>query len=1034
MNDSGSVKVDNMGADLVVIGGGGAGLAAAAAAAEEGAGKVIVLEKRNVIGGNTAMSMGPFGVDSPVQKRMGIEFRKDELFKTIMSWTHWKANPRIVRAFIDKSGDTIRWMEEKGIEFSCMPLDPNQDPLTWHAPKGWNAEVIKVLADQSKKMGVKILASTPARKILIGKDGAVSGVVAERGGEEFTISTGKVISTTGGYGGNKELLKKYCPQYRDNMKCDGLWHTGDGLLMAMDIGANTEGLGLLLMSGPQIPGKVALVIDHEPEPMKIALMSVALEPDTLWVNKRGERFIDEGASYHHFECSNAVNLQPDNLCYLLMDSDLMRHKEEKGLLAGLGHNVAEERTKMPGLERELRKLTQGLIYVQQSDPDNCNGCGECLTVCAVGAISLDTSPNGGKEFSPCRFACPANVDMRRYMYLLKQGNIDEAYQILRDFLPLPAVTGRVCPHLCETDCARDDVDEAVNINSLERFVADYGVGKKVAPVPRQYDDKIAVVGSGPAGLACAYFLTRMGYPVTVFEAMPVLGGMLRMGIPEYRLPRDILDEQINYIQDMGVDFRIGATVGKDITLEQLQKDYQAVFFATGNQLSRSIALEGGGQEGVFWGLDFLRKVNLKNTVRIKDRVVVIGGGNVALDVALTVLRLGAREVQLACLETGDEIPAYKEEIKQALDEGVTINEGWGPQRVIGNGKVTGIELVRCTSVFDGKGTFNPTYDNKTTRILDADMIILATGQAPDHSLTPAGMKISAGGTVRVDPVTLETSMRGVFAGGDIVTGAASVVQAIADGNTASVSIDRYLRGEDLKKDRTVKPRKVQNPPGEGMPKTARMQTPMVSVDKVAGNFSEVKPGFDEDMVNTEAQRCMTCGSRSIITIVDECRLCSSCQNNCPVHAISPMPDKKGDPHVKISNTLSGIAKWMGADPKVLKATVDEYNRACDQGYDPIFAKDRQFLVPLRTPPFYAIRSNSDFLDTIGGLKINHRMEVLDKEDMPIPGLYAAGVVAGGWQHDTYCDTLSGAMTGFAFNSGRIAGENAAKFRKTKQSK
>jgi fumarate reductase flavoprotein subunit len=492
MSSSEIAKTEDLKAELVIIGGGGTGLAAAVAAKENGAGRVILLEKRGMLGGNTAMSMGPFGVDSPTQKRAAIEFRRDEVFKIAMDWAHWKINPKIVRAFIDKSGDTIRWLEDKGLEFKCLPLYPNQSPLTWHMPKGFGAEIVKVLASECQKLGVEVLKSTPARKILLGPNGEVAGVLVEKNGKEFTIHTSRVIIGSGGYSGNKELLRKYCPDYRDNMKCDGVLHTGDGLLMAMEIGAATEGLGLLLLSGPQVPQSVALKVgiestDGVPEP----LMAIALEPNAVWVNKNGERFVDEGTSYHHFTSSNAVNRQPANLCYTLLDSSLVQTIAQKGLIIGQGRHTREQRNAMPGLEKELR---------------------------------------------------------------------------------------------------------------------------------------------------------------------------------------------------------------------------------------------------------------------------------------------------------------LKEEA------------GW----------------------------------------------------------------------------------------------------------------------------------------------------------------------------------------------------------------------------VKIADSWDDIARWIGCAPKVLKATIDEYNAACDGGYDPIFAKDRSLLVPLRTPPYYAIRANSDFLDTIGGIKINERMEVLDKEDNPIPGLYAGGVATGGWQADTYCDILSGAASGFAFNSGRIAAENALK--------
>ncbi len=532
----------------------------------------------------------------------------------------------------------------------------------------------------------------------------------------------------------------------------------------------------------------------------------------------------------------------------------------------------------------------------------CNGCGVCVDSCSLDVIRLDTQVVDRNEFPAwvvnrselpaCRLACPAGVDMRSYIYLFRKGMIDAAINILREYLPLPAVTGRVCPHPCESECARKEVDEAVNINSIERFVADYWLKEKAKPVRKIYAAKTAIVGSGPAGLACAYFLTKMGYPVTVFEAMPVVGGMLRLGIPEFRLPKDVLDAQINYIRDMGVEFKTGVTIGKDMTLEALKKDYQAVFFAIGNQLSRRIELEGAELDGVLWGLDFLRDLNLKRQVKVKDRAVVIGGGNVAIDVALSVLRLGAKEVQLACLESGEEIPAYEDELKQAVDEGVGINESWGPKRILGeNGKVTGIELVRCTSVFDKVGSFSPSFDEQTTKTVKADMVILAIGQAPDLSFVPKGIKMTKNGTVQVEPVTLETSTPGIFAGGDIVSGQVTVVEAIASGKRASVSIDRYHKGEDLKAARDWKTNKVDKPPKEGIVRMDRQTIPLLPIDQRAGNFKEVKLGFDQYAINMEAQRCMTCGSRAIVKYPEDCMTCSFCQLDCPQSAIRISPIK-----------------------------------------------------------------------------------------------------------------------------------------------
>ncbi len=366
MSATGNKATQNLSAELVIIGGGGAGLAAALAAKENGAGRVIVLEKRGTTGGNTAISSGLFGADSPAQKRIAVEFRRDELFRIAMNFAHWKINPRIVRAFIDKSGDTIRWLEEKGLHFDIIPFYPNQDPLVWHITEARGAGMMKVLAEECRKLGVEILTRTPARKLLTGPGGEVTGAVATGRGGKFTVTTSSVIIASGGFGGNKRLLRKYCPQYRDNMECDGLPHTGDGLLMALEVGAATEGLGLMLMSGPQIPGKVSIQIDHRPEALIMPLMAVTLEPNTVWVNKNGVRFADEAIGYHHFVSSNAVNRQPDNLCYVLLDQRLVETMTEQGLLIGLGRHRVPSRIKMPGLERELR-LKEGEGWVKIAD-------------------------------------------------------------------------------------------------------------------------------------------------------------------------------------------------------------------------------------------------------------------------------------------------------------------------------------------------------------------------------------------------------------------------------------------------------------------------------------------------------------------------------------------------------------------------------------------------------------------------------------------------------------------------------------------
>jgi NADPH-dependent glutamate synthase beta subunit-like oxidoreductase/NAD-dependent dihydropyrimidine dehydrogenase PreA subunit len=1023
--DSHKTGGDNLSADIVVIGGGGAGLAAAVTAAEKGA-DVVVLEKRNCSGGNTAMASGLFAAESPVQKRSMVDASRDELFKAMIDWAHWTIDPRIIRAYINRSGDTIRWLEEKGCSFELMAFFPNQTPVVIHKPQR-KAAVTDALRKSCDDLGVRFLLRTEARKIVTGTKGAVTGVIASDRRGEFSITANKVLIATGGYGGNKELIRQYYPHYHDNMHCLGLPNMGDGLRMGVEAGAATEGLGMLQIEGPCVPRSVRLAIDAgDGGKTEIMLTQVAIEPYTIWVNRDGMRFVDETFGHSPFVVSNAIIRQPDGMCYSLLDSAMIEKMSREGLFIARGPAGKILGSGLPGLKEELQtQAREATLSYSRIDPELCNGCGVCENVCPLDIIRLDTVVDDKAEASPCRSGCPAGVDMRRYFYLLRQGMLKEAARVITEANPFPAITGRVCPHPCESECARNDVDEAVNINSVERFLGDLELTEETTPAPKALRTKTAIIGSGPAGLSCAYFLAKLGYSVTVFEALPVLGGMLRMGIPEYRLPKGVLDGQIERVRKLGVEFKPGIAVGKDIAFEHLEEDYDTLFIAAGNGLSRKIALDGAEHVDVLWGLDFLRDVNLRRKTKIGKKVVVIGGGNVAVDVALTAMRLGAGEVSMACLESGGAIPAHKEEIAQALAEGVTIAEGWGPLRIMGNdGAVTGIELARCVSLCDETGRFSPCLDEQDRKTVEADMIILAIGQAPDLSLIPDKIGVTAGGAIEVDSITGETSLPGIFAGGDITTGASTVVAAIAAGRRAAVSIDRYHRKEDLKEGREATPNRVSNPPKERIPLLPRRQTPLLSVDERRRNFREVATGFDEDMAYDESRQCMTCGSRAVINTVEECRLCQACERNCPQKAASIGPVKTGEPYVKIADSWEEIARWIGTDAIDLKNTIQEYNNSCKTGHDSIFVKDHRYLIPLDTPPYYAIRCNVDYLDTIGGIKINERMEVLDKDNRVIPGLYAAGIDTGGWIGDTYCIRTTGTTFAFAINSGRIAGENA----------
>jgi NADPH-dependent glutamate synthase beta subunit-like oxidoreductase len=540
------------------------------------------------------------------------------------------------------------------------------------------------------------------------------------------------------------------------------------------------------------------------------------------------------------------------------------------------------------------------MAIEQIDDAKCIGCGVCVNSCAMDVIRLNQFLIEKEEITPCRSACPAGVNMRGYIYLLTEGKLEEAMKLIREALPLPAITGHVCFHPCERECARKEVDEAVNINALERYVADYWLQEKAKPALRIYLRKVAIIGSGPSGLAAAYDLVKMGYPVTVFEGQPLPGGMLRTGIPEYRLPGNILDAQIDYIKGMGVDFKTGVTFGKDLTLSDLGKrEYQAILFAIGAQRSRKIEIEGAQLTGVLWGLDFLRDVKLKRKVRVKNRVVVIGGGNVAVDAALTALRLGAENVRIVCLECREEMPAHEEAIKTAMDEGVDIRVSWGPKRMIRDKeRVTGIELIRCLSVTDKTGKFKPSFDEKTTQSIETDMVIFALGECPDLSVLPGEMKTD-NDHILADPMTLETSLPGVFAAGVAVSGPGSVVEAIASGKKAAVSIDRYLRGKDLKAGRDAETKVVEKPPREGVEKRPRQAISLLPFDQRKSNFDEIKMGFSKETAEQEERRCMACGSRAFIKYLEDCMTCYTCERDCPEKAITVSPE-----HIS-----PGVSSW-----------------------------------------------------------------------------------------------------------------------------
>ncbi|MBN2061546.1 MAG: FAD-dependent oxidoreductase [Deltaproteobacteria bacterium] len=541
------------------------------------------------------------------------------------------------------------------------------------------------------------------------------------------------------------------------------------------------------------------------------------------------------------------------------------------------------------------------------DISKCTSCGECAKACPIEVPDLfnerldkrhaayklypQAMPSAfaidKRGTAPCKATCPAHVSIQGYVALINQGKYREALELFKKDHPFPAICGRVCHHPCEAECTRGSVDAPISIQYLHRFLADTELKEKnryVPEVAEKKNEKIAVIGSGPAGLTAAYCLAREGYQVSVFEKLSVAGGMMSVGIPEYRLPRDIISAEIQTIRDMGVEIRTNAVFGTDISLESLKKDgFEAVFLATGLHLSRRLNVEGEELPGVLKGVDLLRDASLGNRVEIGRDVSVIGGGNVAIDVALTAKRLGAKEVTLVCLEKREEMPAWDYEIEEALEEGIKVINSLGPKRFIGeNGRLTGIEFMSCTSVFDDQCVFNPRYDESDLTMLECDTAIVAIGQAGDLSFADKeGISITPRGGIEADSVTLQTPLEWVFAGGDAVYGPKSVVEAVACGKEAAESIMRYLEGKDLKENRE-KDWSFERPDTSDrniLPRVPMRKLPLSERDR---NFREISLGFSEEEAREESRRCLECG------ICSECFQCvKACLANAVDHDMRP---------------------------------------------------------------------------------------------------------------------------------------------------
>ncbi len=470
--------------------------------------------------------------------------------------------------------------------------------------------------------------------------------------------------------------------------------------------------------------------------------------------------------------------------------------------------------------------------------------------------------------APCQNACPTDQNAWGYVTLISEGRFKEAIAVIKEANPFPAVLGRVCFHPCENKCRRSQVDAPVSICALKRFAADVDLSASPSyrpAVEKPKDKKVAVIGAGPSGLSAAYFLACKGYQVTVFEALPVAGGMLAVGIPEYRLPRTILNAEIKAITDLGVELKLNTALGKDVTMDQLFKEgYSAVFVATGAHKGQKLGIPGEDSRGVADGVTFLRNVNLGTIHKVEGKVVVIGGGNVAIDAARSALRLGATEVSILYRREKDDMPAYREEIDEAEKEGVAIHTLVAPKQVvIKDGKAAGVECQRMSlGKFDRSGRRTPQAIVGSEFVVDADLIIAAIGQTPDLSyLNGDGIAVTKGGTIEVSGKSLATAREGVFAGGDTVRGPASAVEAIADGKNAALAIDRLLGGdgEALNAFRNdLVTLKVTYDEAAYQKEMGKVPMPHLPLSRRNRNFNEVVLGYDTTMAVEEAKRCLHC--------------------------------------------------------------------------------------------------------------------------------------------------------------------------------
>jgi NADPH-dependent glutamate synthase beta subunit-like oxidoreductase len=509
---------------------------------------------------------------------------------------------------------------------------------------------------------------------------------------------------------------------------------------------------------------------------------------------------------------------------------------------------------------------------------HCSHCDTCMFICpqnvhfsnvvdVLREMSLNeeyVDPRGYEQWgtAPCKASCPAHISIQGFVGAIADGRYADGLKLIKEEMPFPAICGRVCHHPCEPKCSRRSTDEPVAIESLKRFLADVDLFSESPYVPKRKErkeEKVAVMGAGPAGLTVAYFLAIEGYPVAVFERLPLAGGMLAVGIPEYRLPRSILKAEIDIIKKLDVDIRLNCEIGRDCSLDDLRRQYNAIFIGVGCHQAMKLGIPGEeGLKGVIDCITFLRDINLGNSPEYKGRLVIIGGGNAAVDCARVGIRLGCIDVTILYRRTRKEMPAIQEEIEEAIEEGVDILPLTAPVKFLGNnGKVTGVALIRMSlGEPDESGRPRPMPIKGSEFKVDADVVVVATGQAPEISfLTDScSLRLSSRRLIEVDPITGATNIPGIFAGGDIVAGPRTVVEAIASGKEAAISIDRYLKGKDIVADRQREWKGCEFMP-ENIESKERESMPRLSLEERKRTFKEIAQGFNEEQARSEAGRC-----------------------------------------------------------------------------------------------------------------------------------------------------------------------------------